>query len=317
MIAALFLTLVPPSPSQAPLEPGDVQARFFCHPEKVEVGQPFRLILDFSHPPGTSVFDALENELELDDTWVVLGEERRASEPDPDDAARRRTRRAWTIASLEPGDPAPRVLSEALSRLIFSESVQRIETSLAVIDVTSVLGESNDPRPMAAFPNGFGRDAPILERSPWIVYTGLAMAALWALFLVLLLLRFKRKPRLETRTPPIQELRALIDNPPEGAEAMREKLYDLTALMRRSFEDEVGTRSGLTDREWLEAIRGTKYCTPAALEHMTRLVDDAERYKYAGSTPSDWALSETYDSARRVVDALQSAAAAKATEEAA
>ena len=76
-------------------------------------------------------------------------------------------------------------------------------------------------------------------------------------------------------------------------------------------------RTGLTDREWLDAIRGSKYCTPAALEHMTRLVDDAERYKYAGTTPSDWALRDTYDSARQAIDALQSAVAASAAEDAA
>ena len=47
---------------------------------------------------------------------------------------------------------------------------------------------------------------------------------------------------------------------------------------------------------------------------MTKLVDDAERYKYAGATPSDWALKETYDSARQAVDALQSAVAAQAVQ---
>jgi len=291
-----------------------ISARFFCHPERVEVGEPFRLILEFSHPLGTSVFDALQSELELDASWVIFGEERKASEPETGDPKRLRTRRAWTIASLEASDTAPRVLSEALSRLEFREDIQRIETSLARIDVASVLGEEDAPRNLSAFPDDFGREIPILERSPWVVYAGVAMAFFWTIFIGLLVrARWRRRSAPSDTLAPLEALLQLAQNPPRELEVKRETLFELTQLLRRSFDARVETQAGLTDREWLAAIRGSKRVPAAALEHVTKLVENAEHYKYADGTPSDWALQEAYSAARSAAETLQATGDALAT----
>ena len=301
---ALTLALVA---AQAPT--GDVTARFSCRPDAVEVGEPFELVLELSHPREVSVFDALESDLELDATWIVLGEERHASEPDPTDPGRGRTRRVWTLASLEPSGGAPRVLSEVLAGLVFRADVTRIETALARVDVTSVLGDEDAPRPLAAFPEGFGREAPILERSPWVVAAGAATAFFWLLFLALYLRSRRRRPAApRAALTPLESLSRLSADVPREPEAVRERYYELKRLLRRSFEERFVTRAGLTDAEWIAALRGARDLPPAAVEQTARLVEEAERVKYAGGTPSDWALQETFAAARGVLEALSASA---------
>ncbi len=306
MLIALLLSAFAAVPQDGEPRNEEIVARFYCTPDAVEVGEPFELVLDYSHPADVSVFNAVAGELKLDRSWVILDEERFPARPDLDDAGRKRTLRRWRIASLQPSDTTPRILSRVLSKLVFREDVKRIETSQARIQVMSVLGEEDGPRPMAAFPEDFGRETPIFERSPLVVVVGGTMALLWSIFLYLLV-RARRRSK-GARVPALAPLEALarlrLDVSQEPA-AMREKHYALTRLLRRSFGKVLGeSHAGLTDREWLATVRGSPRVSAASVEEVAKLIDGAERIKYAGVVPSDWALQDTLASAQRVLEGL-------------
>ncbi|MAB79807.1 MAG: hypothetical protein CMJ89_10690 [Planctomycetes bacterium] len=306
MLIALLLPAFAAVPQDGWARNEEIVARFYCTPDAVEVGEPFELVLEYSHPADVSVFNAIAGELELDSSWVILDEERFPAQPDLDDAERKRTRRRWRIASLQPSDIAPRVLSPELSRLAFREDVKSIETSLARIQVMSLLGEEDVPRALAAFPEEFGREVPLLERSPLVAVVGGAVALFWSIFLYLLI-RARRRPKGAT-VPELVPLEALarlrLDVGREPA-AMREKHYALTRLLRRSFSKVLGeSHAGLTDREWLAAVRGSSRVSAASVEEVAKLIDGAERIKYAGVVPSDWALQDTLASAQLALEGL-------------
>ncbi len=94
MLAVLILAW------SAPVLDG-ASARWRCEPAEVELGQPFELVLELEHSASAAGGELVAGELLLDESWLVLGEEpvrtERAGE------GRLATRRAWRLASLEPG----------------------------------------------------------------------------------------------------------------------------------------------------------------------------------------------------------------------
>ncbi len=273
----------------------DPSARFQVRPEAVEVGEPFELVLELEHGEALDAWELTGQPLALDASWVLLDEEGPSSEPLLD--GRRLTTRSWRLVSLEPG---PRSLAAFLPVL---PDVPRVDAGATTVDVRSVLREDETrPRPLRGFPEGFGQGgaAPRSEDSrPFALLAGALVAA--ALPIVLWLRRQRRKPRVVPTASPLEELEALRQAGAETAQVVSERHFHLTRLVRSATDAAAGEeRAGLTDTEWLAAVRGTSLFS----EELEDLLQRAESVKYGGTTPTSWALDEAYGAARGALEGL-------------
>ena len=280
----------------------DIRARFGCEPGRVEVGEPFALVLELSHPAGVDVFDLGRVELELDDSWVVLNLVRHPSEPDPADTARRITRRVWTVASLEPGE---RRLAESLTPLVADERIRSVDVGAAMVEVVGLLGPGEDaPRPLRGFPPGFG-SGPETAASPWR-WAALALAALlWAAVgaWVWRWLRRSRARRGASGPAPLERLELLGDERPGDVDALRRQHYELTQLVRDAMDQRLGSElAGLTDAEWMRAVQARPNLPAGLKTELAAVLERAEAVKYGRAIPTSWAVDETLGHARRALE---------------
>jgi hypothetical protein len=290
----------PSAPGQD--DAGTVSARFRCVPQSVQVGEPFTLVLELEHPTGTSVFELGSTELELDPSWVVLDGRRETPVADPDSGGLM-TRRLWRVVSLEPGQ---RTLASVVSALVADERVGSVSAAAANVEVLGLLGPAEDaPRPLLAFPEGFGQGPQVIMSPLRWAALGLAVL-LWAVLLVLVWRRW-RKPRSPVAAPPdsMGDLERLRSSRAAGVVAARAQHYELTSILRRATDERLGVRrDGLTDVEWLDVIQASGRISAEVSRDMSRVFDRAEAVKYAGAAPSSWALDETFDEARRTLEGV-------------
>ena len=186
MVLAALLTVLS-------LSPLDASARWRVEPAAVEVGEPFRLVLELEHGAEESLALLVPDELTLSDSWLVLGREETTSDG-------RTSTLAWRVVSLEPGE---RSLAADLSAFAFGEAVTRIQAGGTEVRVTSVLAEGEDePRPLTGFEGELGA-APATGGFPWVVLSG----ALFVLAapLVFLWLRRRRARGAAAREPTLEE----------------------------------------------------------------------------------------------------------------
>ncbi len=296
------------------LQQGSIDARFFCEPKEVLVGEPFALVLELFHSPEEEIFELLEGDRGLDDTWCVVD---RSAEPpriDPQSSERRLSRAVLRVASLEPG---VRDLAPVLSSSLGDPRVRRIDCGEAVVDVQSVLAEGEDaPRPLRGLPQGFGQqEAAGTARWRWILA---ASAALVLGLLVALGLRRRRKRRRASAQArdPLELLTELEHRPAVEAGTLRERHFELSALVRRTIDQRLARDlAGLTDEEWLSELRAV--FPPAVAADLEALFARAEQVKYGGAVPSPWATAEAFERARRALQALPVAGSTPAKERAA
>ncbi len=290
MLLALMLTSL--------VAQGEASARWRCEPSEVELGQPFALVLELVHPAALVGAELAAGELELDESWVVLGAEPVHSEPSA--GAGQSTRRAWRVASLEPGT---RSLGAALSGFALSERVTRIQVGEAEVRVRGVLAEGEDaPRPLREFPAGFaGGDDDVAGAPPgaWLLgaLVPFVLGAAW----ILSRRRARRvaAPSHATALERLAELeRGLSD------EHARAGCFELTRLLRGAADGaRARDRSGLTDEEWLAELQAAREL-PAAADELAAVLARAARVKYAGEPATPWALQETFQRARAALAAL-------------
>lgn len=305
--AALLFVCATVSQSSTVLDPGDLKVRFHTQPEVVEVGEPFALVLDIHAPTEASVRDAVVGEPVFDGSWVLLGERKPAPFVDPDDADRRVVRRAWDLVSLEPGT---RSLTDALSGVTYSSDVKRIELGGASLMVSSVLEEGEDePRPMRAFPPGFGEAPPQLGDSPWILALGILAVVFWGVVLALVARRFLSGRRRSAPTPPtpLEAFGRLESEAALEEERLRERHFELTRLVRRAADARAAEGSapsleGLSDEEWLERGLPAAGLPGAAHEPIRFVLERASEVKYGGRVPTEWAFRETLEKARAALE---------------
>ncbi|MSR63433.1 MAG: hypothetical protein EXS08_13400 [Planctomycetes bacterium] len=278
----------------------EVRARWRCEPEAVAVGEPFVLVLELEHPAELPARELAAGELTLDASWVVLGEESLASTLQPDGTLR--TRRAWSVAALEPGEHA---LSAALSSFALSERVTRIQVGEAKVRVNGLLAKDEDaPRPLREFPDDFADESEgaSARRSPWwIAALGLALASGVGLFFWLR----QRARRTAAATPltPQELLEQLARDLEDGRG--RERCYELTRLLRATTDAaRRKDRAGLTDEEWLAELGASLEVPRGAVQELERVFQRAWRVKYAGDPATPWALGELFEQARGALRAV-------------
>ncbi len=296
------------------LRQDSIDARFFCEPKEARVGEPFALVLELSHPQEEGPFELLQRDCGLDATWFVIERSIEAPRADPSSPERSLSRAVLRVASLEPG---VRDLAPVLSSSFNDPRVRRIDSSGAVVDVQSVLAEGEDaPRPLRGLPQGFGeREAGGTARWRWILVPSLLLL-LGVLFALLLWQRKKRR-RGSMRDPdPLDLLTELEHGQAVDAAAVRERHFELSALVRRTIDQRFArAHAGLTDEEWLSEIRAA--LPQAVSADLEALFARAEEVKYGGAVPTSWATAEAFEWARRALRGLPAEAPARVEEKAA
>jgi hypothetical protein len=297
-VLALFLVLVA-SALPAARQTAEVRALWRCEPEEIELGEPFVLVLEVSHPAGVSGRELASGELTLDESWVVLAEEPVASEVLSD--GNLRTRRAWRVASLEPGE---RSLGEALSRVALSAGVTQIQVAAAHVRVSAFLAEGEDaPRPLREFPDDFGGEDETARSLGWVRWLAGSLLLL-ALGAGAYAWRRRRIPRGATpRCGPLERLAELERSFQEGR--LPEGCYELTRLLRSAGDGLRKTpRGGLTDEEWLAEVTASLEVPRNAVSPLAAVFERTGRVKYAGEAVTPWAMQETFAHARAALEVL-------------
>lgn len=276
-----------------PLALADASARWRVEPATVEVGEPFRLVLELEHAADESPAALAPAELVLSDSWLVLGREETRSEVRADG---RTSTLAWRVVSLEPGE---RSLAEDLSGFAFGAGVARIQVGGALVSVASALAEGEDaPRPLTGFEGELG-PAPEAGGFPWAISAG-ALVVLAAL-LTFFWLRRRRARGAPAPEATLEERLAALQAR-AGAGEGREGCYALTRLLREHTDRfRKKDRAALTDEEWLAEVAASLEVPKGAVEELGGVFERAARVKYAGEEPSPWALEETFARARRAL----------------
>jgi len=275
----------------------EVRAVWSCAPASVEVGEPFALVLELTHPATLSGAALGTGALALDESWVVLAESPARTEPGAEGLVR--TRRTWTVASLEPGT---RSLSDAAGAFGLPAEVTRIQLGGAQVTVAGVLGEGEDePRPLREFPADFVPEPPA-DAGPslgaWIAL-GLLLVGGGAL----LAWRARRGPAPAAEPVPLERLRALQTELATGDG--RASCYALTGLLREATDrSRRAPRPGLSDEEWLAEVVASHDVPAAVVAELEAVLARTSEVKYAGGKPTPWALEEIFTRARAALEGL-------------
>ena len=289
MIPALLLALL------AQADPADPSARWRCEPAEVEVGEPFRLVLELTGTLAADVEAALADELDLGESWAVL-EPRRANLA-LDGGATDRRELVWQVVSLEPGQ---RSLGEVLQGLLPAGTA--VDVAAAAVNVRGVLAEGEDlPRPLKEFPAGFAEGEQ--KESSLVLFAGLAVLALAALAALGWFLRARRRARTRPAAPSVFDRLGALESGAADPERIVERHYELTHLLRSATDGARSkNRAGLTDGEWLAELRASLEVPRSGVDELEAVFADAEAVKYAGHRPSSWAVQATLARARRALE---------------
>lgn len=271
-------------------------ATWRCEPPSVEVGQPFELVLELRHDPGTPALALFDGAPQLDDSWVLFGRHDVLELERGEDGVTSRV--SWSLASLEPGE---RDLAESLSTVAFGTDVSAIRVGAAQVAVRGLLAEGEDaPRGLRLFPPGFldGEDGAPRRPSPWWWLTTLVPLAAFAWWLA----RRRRAPAAGRPKDDLERLDELARRAAE--EDAADGCYGLTRLLREAGDRGRVSRAGLTDEEWLEAVRASRAVPPPAVEGLERVFARSARVKYGGERVTAWALDELFGEARHTLRTL-------------
>ena len=279
------------------VQAASVEVRSVCEPAEAAIGQPVTCILTVVHPADTLV--SLErDELALDDSWVAEGERRLVGAADPADPARRVTRVAWTLRSLEAGEralvvPAVRIHRDGAPRVI--------DAPPALLVVLPALSEGEDEaRPAAGF-----RPAPAWDRPLSGSLARLAGLALLLGTSAVFFFRRARRTSVAAGVPsPAERLAALGEHSGEF-EGSAELHYELTALVREAVDESEGIeRRAATDEEWLAALGESEAVDGETRLRLAELLAECARVKYGQERPTRWAVETTLETARDLVASL-------------
>ena len=270
-------------------------AHFEFEPPEAEVGKPVELVLFIPHDAGERVtFDATA--LDADTAWVVLAGPNATTAPEEYGDGRAITRITWQVASLEAGErDAPSIEVKLAAK---SEAPHSVLVTAAKLNVRSVLG-ANEDSPRA--PLGFRPVPPEQASRAWIAWTigSVALLAIGAAGLALWIAK-RRRAKPAPQPSRLDMIEALGRRDVEQPAAVREIHYELARLVREVFDSRHGvSRNALTDEEWLTTVAAS--FTPEHLQELAEILRTSAEVKYGAAQPTQWAVRETIQRARKVV----------------
>jgi hypothetical protein len=97
----------------------------------------------------------------------------------------------------------------------------------------------------------------------------------------------------------LELIEALAQRDVEQPVVVREVHYELARLLREVFDSRHGiARTALTDEEWLRAVAAS--FTPEHLSELAEVLRVSAEVKYGAAQPTQWAVRETIQRARKV-----------------
>ena len=281
---------------------GGARATWSVGAAEVEVGEPFELVLELEAPADVDAYSLADVRLQPEESLVLFSEETSAPEP-VGDGSRLQTRHVFRLASLRPG-----VLDLEPLLPPLPEDIEVSGADGARIEVRGLLGEDEgEPRGPKGFPADFLElsSAPGSSSArPWVwialAATGLALFGLFAW----------RRRRGRRRAGPVApdpraELARLGAATERGADP-REVVREVTGVLR-GVPGLAPDRPGVTDEEWIRDLRSAGRIPDETAGDLAALLAEAREVKYAGRTPSPWAVRETIERAERVLTAAGAA----------
>ncbi len=315
MIAALFLTCAIPSAFQgAAVEPVapqlrvaesaltpevPVRATLSADPARAQVGEPVVLTLVVNRPGDVTV-QPLELESGVLGSWMFL-ERLGAPRSETADAAGHVVETtSWRAFALEGGDALPpiEITYDA------GNGPQKSIAAKGTIAVPSALAEGED----AARPaKGFREPVAWVGGGSRLWIAAFALLGLLAAVLVAWVVRRRRRRAQPAVLPSAAvELDRLANEPRDDSLANRDLLYAVTRIVRSAVDAHVGElRASRTDTEWLGIVAADARVPEGARSAARRLLERAERVKYAGDAPTRFATDEALADARAIVESLE------------
>lgn len=282
----------------------EVRATVSAAPTAVEIGQPVVITLVVEHPASTAVEMPKPTIGEVAGSWMFVEEIGRSSRKvgaDVVDSA------SWSAFALEGGVALPPFeVSFTVDGV-----AQKVVAQAGEIAVASALEQGEDA---ARASKPLREPTEWVDRGALLVPVGVPVAVV--LFVVaplaLVLVRRARRRRLAAggaQAPkPLEQLARIAAEPRQDTDANREVLYSVTWIVRGAVDAHVGeARAARTDSEWLDLVSNDARVPEGARAAARRLLERAERVKYAGETPSRFATDEALSDARAIVEALQPA----------
>ncbi len=279
-----------------------VAAHLAAMPERAQIGEPVTLVLTVERPSALAV-EPPPIEPGVRGAWMFVETLASRRGVPADRAGFVVDTTSWRAFALEGGAALPALAVKWTEMGVERTAVAELP---GTVSVAHALAEGEDaPRP----PKGF--------REP-IDWTGggsrleLAAAVLAGLIVIGIVAWFVRR-RSRRTAPPSRfsaraQLAAIEARPRDDAAAARTALYDLTRLVRGAVDTHVGEeRAALTDEEWVRWVAGETRVPEGVRSGVRRLLERAERIKYAGETPTRFAVDEALADARAILEALEPA----------
>jgi hypothetical protein len=271
-------------------------------PPRAQVGQPVTLTVQVEHPRDQLVRVDASAPL-FDGSWVVLETLEPLTVRSAHDPERSRTRAAWVVVSLEPGQRALPAVGLLLERE--GREPAAFATDAADLRVVGVLAEGEDrARPPRGFRDPLPEPAP--ARWPFVLAGALlaaATGAAWSSW------RARARAPLPEPRPatPLERLAALEALDLDQPEAARRVHYEIARALREAV-DRRARRDGSawTDEEWL--ARWPAQLADELRERSGDLLAACEEVKYGTARPTRWAVQERLELATATVRAVDGAA---------
>jgi hypothetical protein len=265
-------------------------ARFEFTPREAEVGEPVELALIVPHKKGERV-DVDASAFDKDLAWAVLEGPTRSTEVEGENAT---LRMVWKVAALEPGQAHPPELDVRIARGAPTTEPELIAN--AELAVRGVLGANEDaPRDV----KGFREIQPEPSAPWWQTWLPAGIALVLVSGAIGWWLARRRRPQPVAAPTTLERLDALAQRDLEQSESVRDLHFELARTLREHFDGGQGVaRRALTDEEWLRSVAAGM--TPERLTELGEVLRTSELVKYGAVQPTQWAVRETLERARKV-----------------
>ena len=275
----------------------DVRAIVVLDPKIAQIGEPVVVSLVIERPSAILV-EPPKIEPGVKDSWVFLEAlgTRREAKPDAPGTLIETT--SWRAFALESEAQLPTI---EVSFTVDGAPQKILATGPAPLVAQALQAGEDAPRPMKGF------------REP-VEWTGGGLrlvvigSVLFALLGGALAFRIVRRRRLRARPVPLptaaDELERLTADARDTA-ANRDVVFALTRIARGAVDAATAeNRASRTDEEWLALVSNDTRIPESARSAASRLVERAERVKYAGEQPTRFATAEALADARAIVEAV-------------
>jgi len=275
----------------------DVRANVILEPARAQIGEPVVVTLVVERPSAVAV-EIPKIEPGVQGSWMfteALGT-RREQKPGAPGTLVETT--AWRAFALEGGTASP-VLDVSFT---VDGAAQKITAAGAAPEIAPGLREGEDaPRP----PKDFREPVEWTGGGMRLVALGIATLLLAAAWVALLVVRRRKlRARPTSSASPADELQRLAADARDSG-ANRDVVFALTRIARGAVDAATSeSRAARTDQEWLALVSNDARVPESARTAAIRLVERAERVKYAGEEPTRFATDEALADARAIVEAV-------------